>query len=282
MSLTEGGAPSSLDVLRVVQAPENESVFRRRLENVEWIRGLRRDGLRNGVEEKRILLRETKGGERVFLQYPGKESELPEAKKKELDFRPKLMDANGSWLEDQSFADVWDALQECAAGVYGPWAPRALGTLIFRMAHFIDFHRDDEDIMLQTETEGFGLASHPALRATETLHPFWRYNPPAEALAALGRIYKVISGATLEAFLYYNQILAWNEDCKYLGPLGDASPKHFRRGSNNLLTHLRVLGVLTGDVRFSKVLYPLSKIGVSPATVTEAKLICRPWLDGMS
>ncbi len=47
---------------------------RKRKKNIASFLGISRDSLKYGVKEKRILLYETLKGEKIYIQYPGKES----------------------------------------------------------------------------------------------------------------------------------------------------------------------------------------------------------------
>lgn len=265
----------------VKEVPDNGLAFGRRLDNVRWVRDLDREGLRHGIEERRVLLHTTKAEERVYIQYPGKETEEPGKRKNELDFRPKLLTREGKLLDDQSFGDVWDALKHGLGDPSRLKLARAVATLLFRMAYMTDFERSGSDVTLETSTFGLGLYAHDPVEKEAAFRPFWRYRPPEAVVERLGRRLGQIGGMSLDGFLHYNQLLAWNEDCKYVGPQEEGSAPQHRKGSNNILTHVRVIGLLTGDVELSTLLYPLSMVGVSLASVGEAKDICRPWLDGM-
>ena len=79
--------------------------------NVLSFNALSRENLEYGNIERRLCLYETQNGEKIYIQYPGKES----ADRKlimPLDFRPELQMANGEYISDVSFGDIWDILSE--------------------------------------------------------------------------------------------------------------------------------------------------------------------------
>jgi hypothetical protein len=237
--------------------------------------------LKHQEYETRILIHQTSRGEKLYLQYPGKETERPEPKKNLLDFKPELITKDGEQIKRQSFSQIWNEIQDLTKLRIKVEAIRALATLLYRMAHMMDFEKPERDIELESTKLGFGLNSGDIWVTRKSHSPFWRYQPPEPDTRELSSVIPDVGGMSLEAFLYYNQILAWNEDCKYLGPKGMESKDFFRKGSNNLLTHVKITGLLLDDVKISDVLWNLSRFGVSPATPSECRTICRPWLDGM-
>lgn len=82
---------------------------------------------------------------------------------------------------------------------------------------------------------------------------------------------------SLEAFLIYNDLLAWNEDCKYhyrsvqknSGWIGNVGRP------NTLRTHVSVIGTMVGKVSFVKLLEQAARTrGVAPCTHKDALSIC--------
>lgn len=79
--------------------------------NVLSFNALSREKLEYENIERRLCLYETQKGEKIYIQYPGKES----ADRKQimpLDFRPELQMVNGDFISDVSFGDIWDILSE--------------------------------------------------------------------------------------------------------------------------------------------------------------------------
>ena len=86
-----------------------------------------------------------------------------------------------------------------------------------------------------------------------------------------------LRGASLEAYLLYNDLLVQNEDCKYYyrdtfqkGTTWDSSIG--RR--NTLLTHLSVIEYIQGSVKFSEVMKRFQNgRGVAPITLNSISTI---------
>jgi len=269
--------------LEVRQIPHPDEVLAKRLENIRWGRALDREGLSFGAEEKQLLILTTGRGERVYIQYPGKET-VPNSKGKvnKWDFRPKVQLANGDgYAADQTFRHIWDSLLETMRVLRetSPEAESALAMLFFRMAHMLDYSKATRDVPIPTRRLGSGLFPHSGQPATESFKPFWAYHPPAATLSELSKRIPDIGSMSFEAFLHYNSLLAWNEDCKYIDPDGTReSLLQWKGGSHTLLTHLRVMGIIAGHVKLTSLLYDLSHRGVSNPTIRECVDICRPWL----
>ena len=77
-------------------------------ENIASFHALSREGLENGTTERRILLYETRCGEKVYMQYPGIESTREGNRNYPLDARPVLQKADGSYAADMDFKKIWD------------------------------------------------------------------------------------------------------------------------------------------------------------------------------
>lgn len=104
----------------------------RRLMNIQSFAALDRRGLGFVSRERRVLLHSTSFGERIFVQYPGKESERRGPDERPWDFRPKLVMRNGIVATDLSFIAVWTDLQDVASGDRDSLP--VIATLLFRMA----------------------------------------------------------------------------------------------------------------------------------------------------
>ena len=94
-----------------------------RLSNIKWIEKLPRKGLSYEKKERQLLMHTTSAGEKIFLQYPGKESKKyrksgSERKKTAIrpwDFRPILyISGKDERHEDISFGMMWDTIFETA------------------------------------------------------------------------------------------------------------------------------------------------------------------------
>ena len=85
----------------------------RRLYNIESFNSIYRSSLKYNNLEKRLLLYTTLLNEKIYIQYPGKESALDD-KPKPYDFRPELSSSSGAFISSASFGDIWDSIDYIA------------------------------------------------------------------------------------------------------------------------------------------------------------------------
>ena len=98
-----------------------------------------------------------------------------------------------------------------------------------------------------------------------------QYCPPQEAIDYLNKVIPVYEGISVEAYLHYLEMIAWNEDVKY-STLG--YDVHAGTGrENNMLTYAHLIAVLLGRGSLSKLCSQFSRppVGVSPITIAAAK-----------
>lgn len=235
----------------------------RRLMNIQSFAALDRRGLGFVSRERRVLLHSTSFGERIFVQYPGKESERRGPDERPWDFRPKLEMRNGIVASDLSFIAVWTDLQDIASRDRDSLP--VIATLLFRMAKMTDHHFKD----------GVYPSEHLRNRDLSTLEkgpdvriPYYRYVPPANTVEQLQNRLGHIGGVSVEAYLYLNEYIAQNEDCKYYYRGEYTGGKRWGGGmgrSNTLMTYVSAIGALEDLLDHSVIVNGLhSKTGVSP------------------
>lgn len=121
---------------------KGESIEKRKV-NIEAFSNINRHGLEFGKKERMLLLYETVCGEKIYIQYPGKESKSnKKGNIRPWDFRPKMILADGSYFKDLSFKNIWDDLiqqheLECEVS-------NILAAVFFRMALMIDVKKEEE------------------------------------------------------------------------------------------------------------------------------------------
>ena len=64
------------------------------------------------VQEERLEIFQTLAGEKIFIQYPGKESTETGTNRRPYDFRPRIMTSNGEMVRDLVFADMWGLVED--------------------------------------------------------------------------------------------------------------------------------------------------------------------------
>jgi len=267
-----------------------------RIANIEWVGALDRQGLEYRKKERQILIHSTRLGEKIFLQYPGKESAKYNKNGKlriatairPWDFRPRIyLPDNKEHLEDRSFFDIWATIFKVADGLTKDNKKDVLGVLaisLYRMAFMQDHVETESSKSLYRDVSPL-LNKHlsVAKNKEKTFPGFFKYTPKVEVLDYLDRECPSFGEISLEAFLHYNDILAWNEDCKYYyRNYHVTNTEKWISGTgrvNTLLTHTRILGFLLGAVELSKILSDFStQRGVSPASKDEISAICKGYI----
>ena len=231
-------------------------------ENICSFDGISRAGLSSGVSEKRILMYTTRSHEKVYIQFPGIESTRQGNRLFTNDFRPVLIDSTGSQVDDMDFKAIWDVLDKLGQQ-YNGYAD-ILGNLFLRIAYMIDYHRNVDQVLT---TEAIDMATGTVTSVTDTVLTWNSLDFSNDVKETLNNLFDTtqIPGITysFEAFLYYNDLLAQNEDCKY----------HFLRGANwdvktgrinNCLSHLTILSHIRGKIGVSKLIDSFQRTGVAP------------------
>ena len=187
-------------------------------------------------------------GEKLYLQYPGKESARA-TRVRPWDFRPKLKLANGEWLKDLSFKDIWDdlyAFKDIETDM--PY----LATLFFRIAYMLDVVKTSREIPY----EDIDCATGKIIKKGTLSLTWYEYNPTDRIIGDSLMFPKGMRGCSIYAYLAYNDYLAQNEDCKYyyrdvIEKGGTWKSNTGRR--NTLLTHMSVIAFIEEILRFTEI-----------------------------
>lgn len=227
--------------------------------NIKAFSELNRNNLEFNKIERRLYIYKTSAGEKVWIQYPGKETLTG----KPWDFRPKMYIKNiGEYMPDLAFPDIWDDLAEIHTG--NPESLQVLAAILFRMAYMEGYKKESRkctyvDIELETEK---------VVKKGEIDITFYVPNFDSEIIDVLQSEIGCIRGATIEAYLLYNDLLVQNEDCKYF--YRDKYEKNKEWDSkvgrrNTLLTHLSVIEYIQGKAKFSEIMNRFQRgRGVAP------------------
>lgn len=282
----------------VIQSPSKHSISSQlRLQNIEWIRRtLSRDILKSnlvhGKKEKQMLILSTRAGEELFIQYPGKESRKKNPNP--VDFRPKLFSVkDDAYHGDLSFGEIWEALHGALPSIAKEekGVIRMLAALLYRMAFMLDHKILSEKVTTKVKYLSFNGHERDPQIGLEEFEPFLRYDPPKTALDCISEALPIIAGMSVEAFLHYNEILTWNEDCKYFireeskAQAKSQKPRWISVTGriNTLSTHIHILGCIVGDVRLAKVYEGFANgRGVSPAKNDDILTICKGFVKAKS
>jgi len=188
-----------------------------RMFNIIAFSNIHRSGLVYASLENRMLLYETLRGEKVFIQYPGKESASNNRNPMPNDFRPKLQCDKGLLMQDASFGLIWDILEEI-----GKEHRRYLcliAALFFRMGYMYDYVKKCEKyarsaIMFAKDSKEriskIGFIDLPWY-CIELSDDIWfslnNYIGDIEISSE--------QSISFEAFVKFIDLLLQNEDCKY-------------------------------------------------------------------
>ena len=183
----------------ILRATKETFTNKRRTQNVEWIRNLPLGGLEYEEAEFQIPLVQTSKGERIAIQYPGKES-LREKNPNRWDFRPKLV---GKEESDLTFEQIWDPLFDDLKAIKNPDDRRRiagiLATLYYRIAYLADYEPTPEMVY---SVDRVSSAKGKVAEEKISLGPFWAYAPPIEAVRLVSTIIPTWAGMSFEAFLH--------------------------------------------------------------------------------
>ncbi len=231
-------------------------------ENITSFDGISRAGLSNGTSEKRILMYTTRAQEKVYIQFPGIESTRQGNRLFVNDFRPVLIDSNGTQVPDMDFKAIWDVLDKLGQQYNGN--ADILGNLFLRIAYMIDYNRNVNQALT---TESIDMVTGTVSTAPDTVLTWNSLNFSDDIKDTLNNLFDTSQlpniSYSFEAFLYYNDLLAQNEDCKY----------HHLRGAswdvktgriNNCLSHLTILSHIRGNIGVSKLIDSFQRTGVAP------------------
>lgn len=131
------------------------------------------------------------------------------------DMNPFVMENGKKVGEDLTFEAMFEQIEHLMhADMFGL---ELLGMLIFRMAFMLDH---------QKNTQGN-----------------WRYIPPSQSMLVLNRCLPKVGDVPVEAFLYFLDVLALNEDVK-VHTMGHENAKHDYGRINTLLTFAHLISVL--------------------------------------
>lgn len=231
--------------------------YRSKIANIHAFFSIDRTGLANGGLEHLLLMYRSSAGERIFIEYPGKESTAayaasgPAKIQNPYDLRPELYLQDGTLIAKLSFFDIADSIVRYQEAL-GEARSQILAAMLIRLAFM----------------EGFSyvLRAHP--RSIVTFPNGIRtVTGPSDAVV-LGRYFLSLGHClkgelsswplievpdrerqsmvpiTAEGLLYYMDMLSQQEDCKYYH---SARMRGLRRMSigvgrvNNLLTIANII-----------------------------------------
>jgi hypothetical protein len=234
----------------------------KRLTNIGFIENLNRNTLEHKVLERRLLVHKTKEDELICIQYPGKESKNNIDNNRPWDFRPVVFLSNGKRFEnDMSFKNIWDTIYEKSLEVPKDVKEEVLTVLslmFYRLAYMID---NIPINLFNTQYNDLSIINGQIDRVSEPvpleIPLLYKYSPDVKILDYLySHCPSSWGGLSIEGFLYYNELLIWNEDCKYYYRNKISEDKKAWIGDtgrvNTALTHMMIISFLLGKIPLSR------------------------------
>jgi hypothetical protein len=240
----------------------NKISIKRRIHNVLSFSRINRVGLKLAEKERKMLLYETTFGEKIYIKYPGKESESNLSEKiRPWDFKPVAFDKNGKQLADITFKNIWDDLSQLKNN--NPQSLALLSSIFFRLA----LMELTEEVTEEYNVEEFDANGKNIQTTIEELN-WYKIRIEKSLLNHLNSTFGLIRGLSLEAYIYLNDLLCQNEDCKYyyLDVELNSVDWNIKKGRRNTyLTHLSVLAYLENMLTFTQIMDKFQRgRGVAP------------------
>lgn len=249
-----------------------KNAIERRKANIDAFASINRIDLQNSSIEKRMLLYTTKRGEKIYIQYPGKESAITllEDSRRPWDFRPKLIDKDGNIMADLRFKDIWDDIVELRNVDIHSLA--LLGAVFYRLSMMIDTTLVEEECEVEKKNLLFDTIEE---KTVEKL-TWYKINLDDKLIEYLNEAIGDIRGFSFEAYLYYNDLLCQNEDCKYyyrdtLIKKIDWDTNVGRR--NTYWTHISIIGLLKGQIRLTNIMDKFQRTQVAPIAQRDIPMV---------
>lgn len=232
-------------------------------ENIQTFDELDRSGLKFGSVERRILMYTTQKGEKVYYQYPGKETAREKSKAFPFDGRPMLQKADGTFSEDMDFRKIWDIIDN--VGKNHNIDMDLLAAIFLKIAYMLDYKRYEKDYLY----EDIDIATGNILNKGTVKLVFNSLNLDEDVLYTLNDRLNFSDdiGISLESFLYYNDLLAQNEDCKYTykASRNNKVPDIKTGRINTCLSHLSIIAHIRGKMGISELINMFQRgRGVAP------------------
>jgi len=195
----------------------HDGVRERRKENIDSFLEINRKELKYNTFEHQILLYSTLWGEKIYIQYPGKESDESRKNPMPKDFRPKLEYADGTIMPDATFAHIWDILEKISKDYNGYLY--LVAVMIFRMGYMYDYSKTNNLYERVALNMNNGKLVDSLL--CDSINFNWHHlNISDDIWYTLNFLIRNIMAPneqmiSFEAFIKYIDLLLQNEDCKY-------------------------------------------------------------------
>ena len=190
----------------------------KRLTNINTIQNtidaaIKANNLKYQEKEELLIFFHTSAGEKIGIQYPGKESAESENKRCPYDFRPKIITSDGFILKDLVFADMWSLVEQLNTTHHNML--KTLSSLFFQLGRMTNHQLTEEEY----DYSVYDNNNHLVTKGKRTIE--WnKLSLDQEIIETLNFFIPSISideNTTLsfEAFIYFFDMILQNEDSKY-------------------------------------------------------------------
>ena len=220
--------------------------------------------LEYGTREERVQIYETLEGEKIYIQYPGKESAESGDKKRPYDFRPKIILSDGRKVPDLQFESIWGIIENLNHQQHK--ILKLMSCIFFRMSRMLDHTVADDIYPCEI--------LNPNNKVIDRAERHLRWNKfvfAPEIMESLNfhcdhlRVTDDIS-ISMEALLYFFELLMNNEDSKYYYAKNKLTSARIHTGDSMLL----LSSSLHGNIRLSTLLQKfVSGFGVAHCSIDE-------------
>lgn len=162
-----------------------------------------------------------------------------------------------SYAPDMDFKKIWDIID--IIGRDHRADTDVLATLFLRIAYMIGYRHNEAEYLCET----IDISTGNVRSSENTLFTWNSLEIDFDVLDTLNDRFGLLNGISLEGFLYYNDLLAQNEDCKYSYLQGTRWNLSTGR-INNCLSHLTVISHIRGHIGISKLIDSFQRTGVAP------------------
>lgn len=165
-----------------------------------------------GEKEERLLLFTSQAGEKIYIQYPGKETTNTGDRYRQYDFRPRIMSADGSMIIDMAFADMWEVVEELNRRYHD--ILKLLACIFFRMGRMTLHEKVEKTYICEV------VDMDDSVVESSTRNLDWYVFSMDEYMESLNHSVETITirenqSISIEAFLYFFELILQNEDSKY-------------------------------------------------------------------
>lgn len=233
-----------------------------KMENISSFTSLSRNGLQFGTLERRVLVYTTQQNEKIYYQFPGSESTRQGTRAFPNDARPILIKSNGEQAPDMDFKKIWDIID--ILGNSHKADSDIMGVIFLRIAYMLEYQYKSCDYLFEDIDISTGSISN-----TGMLNLSWNcLSLDQDVIETINDRFRLPNNdISFEAFLYYNDVLAQNEDNKYYFLKGNSQEQVLKGGNgriNNCLSHLTVISHIRDYIGISKLIDSFQRTGVAP------------------